>query len=311
MDWGSLGDSGHAGAEAKDRSPRCTTTAEAPSGRPLSPNLGGELGKSRSATTPVASASFGADAHTNHESVASRSSERRSAAKEAAVGSGGTSPVGVVRVGSVGQPSATRTAGAIRPTEPEHPRVKCSCGTGSDQAAGSAAAHDASGCGFADGTGLRVDRGDTATICLWQADRELCGIGAHGRIQRRSSTAGAYQQTGEFSPAVLAGGSGASHGTERPGLAAKVPALSDASRTWNRQGGNGTQAGGPSLLDVAEGMGLRASEEVRFARGTARKSSGCAVNHRDNDWASRSPQKGEFEEVIMIEVVIEEMVGSN
>ena len=48
-------------------------------------------------------------------------------------------------------------------------------------------------------------------------------------------------------------------------------------------------------------MGLRASEEVRFARGTARKSSGCAVNHRDNDWASRSPPKGEFEEVIMIE----------
>jgi len=63
------------------------------------------------------------------------------------------------------------------------------------QAAGSAAAHDASGCGVGDGTGLRVDRGDTATICLWQADRELCEIGANGRIQRRSSTAGAYQQT--------------------------------------------------------------------------------------------------------------------
>src|ERR1700722_13759342 len=262
MDWGSVGDSGHAGAEAKDRSPRCATTAEAPAGRPLSPNLGGELGKSRSATTSVASASFGADAHTNHESVASRSPERRSAGKEAAVGAGGTSPVGVVRVGSVGQPAAKRTAGAARPIEPEHPRVKCGCGTGSDQAAGSAAAHDASGCGVADGTGLRVDRGDTATICLWQADRELCGIGAHGRIQRRSSTARSHQQTGEFSAAVLAGGSGAGHGTERPGLAAKVPALSDASRTWNRQGGNGTQTGGPSLLDVAEGMGLRAIARV-------------------------------------------------
>ena len=152
---------------------------------------------------------------------------------------------------------------------------------------------------------------DSATICLWQADRELCGVGANGRIQRRSSTAGAYQQTGEFSPAVLAGGSGASDGAERPRLAAKVSAPGDASRTENREGGDGTQAGGPSLLDVAEGMGLRASEEVRFARGTARKSSGCAVDHRDNDWASRSPQKGEFEEVIMIEVVIEEMVGSN
>src|SRR5579859_4748716 len=149
MDRGSVGDSGHAGAEAKDRSPRCATTAEAPAGRPLSPNLGGELGKPGSATTSVASASFGADAHTNHESVTSRGLERRSAAKEAAVGPGGTSPVGVVRVGSVGEPAATRTAGVVRPTEPEHSRVECGCGTGSDQAAGSAAAHDASGCGFA------------------------------------------------------------------------------------------------------------------------------------------------------------------
>jgi hypothetical protein len=96
MDWGSLGDSGHAGAEARDRSPRCATIAEAPAGRPLSPNLGGELGKSGSATTSVASASFGADAHTNqfqlgssrlapqsfHESVASRGLKRGSAAKD-------------------------------------------------------------------------------------------------------------------------------------------------------------------------------------------------------------------------------------
>ena len=36
MDWRSVGDSGHADAEAKDRSPRCATTAEASAGRPLS-----------------------------------------------------------------------------------------------------------------------------------------------------------------------------------------------------------------------------------------------------------------------------------
>jgi hypothetical protein len=35
----------------------------------------------------------------------------------------------------------------------------------------------------------------------------------------------------------------------------------------------------------------------------------CAVEHRDNDWASRSPMEGESEEVIMIEGVTEEMVG--
>src|SRR5437016_10949358 len=50
--------------------------------------------------------------------------------------------------------------------------------------------------------------------------------------------------------------------------------------------------------------------KVRFARGRARTSPGCVVDHRRNDWASHSPH-GEFEVVIMIEVVIEEMVGSD
>ncbi len=57
-------------------------------------------------------------------------------------------------------------------------------------------------------------------------------------------------------------------------------------------------------------MGLPAGETVRFVRGTARKLQWCAVEHRAIDWASRSPA-GEFELVIMIEVVTEEMHGSN
>ena len=48
----------------------------------------------------------------------------------------------------------------------------------------------------------------------------------------------------------------------------------------------------PSVLDVAPGLGLRPVAEVRFARGTARTSRWCAVNHRCNDWASRSPNRG-------------------
>ena len=40
---------------------------------------------------------------------------------------------------------------------------------------------------------------------------------------------------------------------------------------------------------MAQGMGLRAVEKVRFARGTARTSRWCAVEHRVIDWASRSP----------------------
>ena len=95
-------------------------------------------------------------------------------------------------------------------------------------------------CRFADGTGLRVDNRDPATICLWQAGRELCGIGANGRIQRRSSTAGAYQHIGEFPAAVLARGSGAGHGAEpRIGMASdrqnKTARSRSAGRTTSKQ----------------------------------------------------------------------------
>jgi hypothetical protein len=58
-------------------------------------------------------------------------------------------------------------------------------------------------------------------------------------------------------------------------------------------------------------MGLRAAEKVRFARGTTRTSRWCEVKHRVIDWVSRSLCTGEFEVVIMIEVVTEEMHGSD
>ena len=42
------------------------------------------------------------------------------------------------------------------------------------------------------------------------------------------------------------------------------------------------------VLDDAQAVGLRAAEKVRFARGTARTSRWCAVEHRVIDWASGS-----------------------
>jgi transposase len=45
-------------------------------------------------------------------------------------------------------------------------------------------------------------------------------------------------------------------------------------------------------LDVAPRLGLRRNAKARFARGRARTSPWCAVNHRRNDWASRSPSLG-------------------
>ena len=49
---------------------------------------------------------------------------------------------------------------------------------------------------------------------------------------------------------------------------------------------------------------------VRFVRGTARNLTWRELKRRLNDWASRSLQR-EFEEIIMVEVVIEEMFGSD
>ena len=43
-------------------------------------------------------------------------------------------------------------------------------------------------------------------------------------------------------------------------------------RTENRQGGDGSEIGGASVLDVAPGLGLRPHAKARFARGRARKS---------------------------------------
>jgi len=46
---------------------------------------------------------------------------------------------------------------------------------------------------------------------------------------------------------------------------------------------HGPKTGDPFVLDVAQRMELRATGKLRFARGTARKSPWCAVNHRRND----------------------------
>jgi len=42
------------------------------------------------------------------------------------------------------------------------------------------------------------------------------------------------------------------------------------------------------LRDVAPWMGLPAAEKVRFARGVARLTQWCEVDHRTFDWAPRS-----------------------
>ena len=67
---------------------------------------------------------------------------------------------------------------------------------------------------------------------------------------------------------------------------------------------------GSPVLDVAEWMCVLVVVRVRFVRGTSRYRTWREVEHRALDGASRSLQR-EFEEVIMVEVMIEEMSGSD
>ena len=96
----------------------------------------------------------------------------------------------------------------------------------------------------------------------------------------------------------------------QPGLAASLLPSSDASAKEHRQGGHGAANGGSVVLDVAERLRIFAVVRVRFVRGTALYRTWREVERRPLDWASRS-LKREFEEVIMVEVLIEEMYRSD
>ena len=126
--------------------------------------------------------------------------------------------------------------------------------------------------------------------------------------QRRSGT---HHQARQFDIALPAGGGGAGNSAQSSGMAQPILSPDDAAGTEDRQGRHGAATGCLSVLDDAPGMGLSAVDRVRFARGAARKSPWCAVEHRVIEWAPRSSSSEEFELVIMIAVATEEMHGSD
>src|SRR6266849_10569540 len=131
VDRRSSGDQSQASQEAKDRPPRRATAAEADEGRSLSANLGTESGKSRCASTALAPASAGADAHADHESAAGSGHERGPALEIQAVEQTGTSRTGKARVGSLGQSAPTGVVGTAGPDESDHRGVNRRRGAGS------------------------------------------------------------------------------------------------------------------------------------------------------------------------------------
>jgi hypothetical protein len=160
-----------------------------------------------------------------------------------------------------------------------------------EKVSGGAATEDTSRSRCFNRAGLRADHRPDRALSQRQAGGELSGIGAAGRVERESATAGAYHQAGQFDASLPAGGSGAGDGAQLAGVAQSVLSPGDATRTEDCQSRDGSQAGGSSVLDVAKGMGLRAGEKVRFARGTAWTSRWCAAEHRVIDGASRSSSR--------------------
>jgi hypothetical protein len=249
-------------------------------------------------------------ARTRIEPTAGRSAQRRTALQKEAVAGCGTRATGVVSLNAMGEPATARSAGVAGPTDADDCRVDPGHRAGGGEVCGGATLADPSGSWGTDRAGLRADHRQSGSVWVWQADRQLPGAGAIRRVEWESAALGTHHETRERAAAFSARRSGPGHGAQRSGMAQPIFSPGAAARAEDRQGRYGTTAGGSPVLDVAQGMGLRAVEKFRFARGRARTSRWCAVEHRVIDWVSRSPS-GEFEVVIMIERVTEETHGSD
>src|SRR5947207_1931233 len=128
--------------------------------------MGAGCSQSGHAAVAVASASFGADAHTSDESVACGRIERRPATQEGAVAAGGPPGNGVVEAGSLGQSTTARLARLTGSTDAEDPGSDAPTGTGSGEASGDAATNDTSRSWSAYGAGIRVGDWNSRTLSL-------------------------------------------------------------------------------------------------------------------------------------------------
>ncbi|HYL16380.1 MAG TPA: transposase [Terriglobales bacterium] len=112
-------------------------------------------------------------------------------------------------------------------------------------------------------------------LIIGKAERFQCGkqIAAYlGLVpledfQWRTASAGTYHQARELAVALLAGGVGAGSGAKYSAMAEPVLSPGDATGTKDRESRHGQRTGDSFVLDDAPRMGLRAGEEVRFARG--------------------------------------------
>src|SRR5438876_62958 len=154
-------------------------------------------------------------------------------------GLSGYSPSCSLSCGSGMQPTSARPVGVTGSTDSENSGTDAGSGAGSGEATGGAATDDPSWGGAVDGAGVRTGHRNARTLWLRQADRQLCGAGAVGGVQRGSATAGPHQQTGQLSAAFSAGGSSSGDGPHGPRLAAPAAPPGPATRETDCQGSHG------------------------------------------------------------------------
>ncbi len=171
-------------------------------------------------------------------------------------------------------------------------------------------------CWFAYGTGLRVDHRNSGTVFNGQAERSSTYV---GMIPSEDSSAG-KQRLGHISK----------QGQFVVALLAVVEAAQAAARIihpdWRRRYIPPGAASARCIAKVALGRrlavrlywmwrnGCEYSQSLEFGSHAGQLGTGHGVNlerYRLNDWAPRSPARGSLNRVIMVEVLIGEMFGSD
>ena len=125
------------------------------------------------------------------------------------------------------------SAGVAGSTEPDDRRTESGDRARSGEVSGGPTRDDPSRSGSADGTGVRADHRESGSVSVWQADRELSGTGAAGRLERESATTGPYHETRELSITFPAGGRCASDGAQ-PSTEKKIAAIPEDNRYLTR-----------------------------------------------------------------------------
>ena len=223
------------------------------------PSRGGAGG----AAVAGASAQTGAGADTHQEPAASHGAEPGGAEKVEAVDESRAGGVGAVAAAALHGPEETTVAAGAGRAGSRDRRTGPASGGRSAATAGSGAADDASGSGAGDGAGHGADAGTGGTIRIGQASGQLFWPDSERRIQRRETTAGQDQPTGQFVSALFAGGSGT--GATGSATEALLQTPGDAQESQHRQGGRGQKIGHAVVPDVARGLDVCATESGRHA----------------------------------------------